>query len=180
MKRKTMGAVATDLLNKAPESNTVIDIQREAQKEYIENLEWAVRHAKKEVDCSHLIGGGRGHEDCATREPLMGDFYVVVITKKEKLLQNVLRNQFFTTISCPTPDYNQSVFKYHDKTGDLEYLWTVPDEESCAVYYENAAIVVPEERQLLGFVLDFLNGALLQKARRLNGEISTGIILEGK
>ena len=179
--RKKVGKIATDLLEKQQVSQTVTDIQREAQKEYLNCIEWAIKHAKKEVDCSHLLGGGRGHEDCATREPLIGDMYVVVITKKEKLLQNVLRNSFHTRSTCPTPDNDQTVFFWHDKTGDLEYLWTIPDAETCAVFSENALQVVPEERQLLGFVLDFLDGTLLQEARRRNGEnLVTGITLEGK
>ena len=179
-RKKKLGEIATDLLQKPGDKNTVTDIQREAQKDYLDSLEWAVKHAKKEVDCSHLKKHGQ-HQDCATREALVGDFYVVVITKKEKLLPNVLRNMFSTRKTCPTPDYNQSVFMWHDRTGDLEYLWTIPDEESCAIYSENAIEVVPEERQLLGFVLDFLNGSLLREARKRNGEdLVNGIILEGK
>lgn len=179
--REKIGKIATDLLAKDQEANTVIDIQREATKDYLNCIDWAIKHAKKEVSCDHLLGGGRGHEDCATREAFVGDMYVVVLTKKERLLKNVIRNSFHTRATCPTPDFNQTVFFYHDKTGDLEYLWTIPDEEACGMYYENALHVVPEEKQLLGFILDFMNGTLLTEARRRNREnLITGTILEGK
>jgi hypothetical protein len=178
--REKIGKIATDILSKSQDKNTIIDVQREATKDYLTQIDWAIKHAKKQVDCSHLLGGGRGHEACAAREALVGDMYVVVLTKKEALLQNVLRLSFHTRITCPTPDYNQTVFFYHDKTGDLEYLWTVPDEQTCAVFYDNAVDIVPAERQLLGFILDFLSGALLAEAKKRNGEskLIDGIVLE--
>lgn len=159
MKKKTVGAIATDLLQKAPESRDPIEIQREVQKDYIKNLEEAVKSNIKNTD---------------------DDFFVSVITKREKLMENVLRNYFFCTSACPTPDYNQSVFQYNAKNADLTYLWTIPDEETCAMFEQNALKIVPEERELLGFILDFKSGNLLRIARRLNGEnLVTGITLEG-
>lgn len=181
MMKQTVGKIATDLLLKTPETTDPIELQREIQKDYIDNLKWAVQHMQKKVDCSHLVGNDRGHEFCSTRTAHLDDFYVVVITKKEKLLENVLRNYFLQTIDCPTPDYNQSVFRYDSKKEELEYLWTVPDKETCDMFQQNAIHIVPEERQLLDMVLKFRNGTLLQQARRLNGEnLQTGIILEGK
>jgi len=160
MKKKTVGAIASELQQKATEAISPIDIQREAQKDYIENLHITVNRGKLSIT---------------------GDFFVVVLLKKEKLLENVLRNYFFETICCPTPDYNQSVFKYHAKDEKLEYLWTVPDEQTCNIFQRNVSLIVPEELELLNFVLQFHDGTLLQKARKLNGEdLKTGIILEGK
>ena len=91
MKKKTVGAVASELLQKVPETKDPIEIQREVHKEYIDNLKVA-------VDRGLLT--------------MKHDFYVVVIVKKEKLLENVLRNYFAERSTCPTPDYDQSVFKY--------------------------------------------------------------------
>lgn len=179
--KQTVGKIASDLLLKTPETRDPIELQREIQKDYLDNLKWSVQHMQKKVDCSHLVGNNRGHEQCAQRTAYLDDFYVVVITKKEKLLENVLRNYFFETIDCPSPDYNQSVFRYSHAREELEYLWTVPDRDTCDLFQQNAIHIVPEERQLLDFVLKFRNGTLLQQARRLNGEnLQTGIILEGK
>jgi len=103
------------------------------------------------------------------------------LLKKEKLLENVLRNYFAERSTCPTPDYDQSVYKYHYDSGNLEYIWTIPDRETCHVFLNNAHLVVPEERLLLEFVIAFSNGELMRLCRKLNGEnIETGIILEGK
>lgn len=181
MQKKTVGAQAIDLLQKTPESRDPIELQREMQKDYIDHLEWSVRHMQKKVDCSHLIGNGRGHEECAKRPPHEGDFYVVILLKKEKLLENVLRNYFLQTISCPTPTWDQTVYKYHKNDDKLEYLWTVPDRETCLTFQENAPDIVPEEKWLLRQILEFHDGTLLRLARKLNGEnIETGIILEGQ
>lgn len=176
MKKKTVGQTSLELSQKTPDTLDPIELQREMQKDYLDNLIWAVKHAKKQVDCT----GMKGHEDCANKEAWTGDFYVEVITKKEKLMQNVLRNYFSARRSCPTPDYNQSVYKFNSSTDDIEYLWTVPDDQTCEMFVQNALKIVPEERQLLGFILDFKNGSLLQLARKLNGEnLLTGIVLEG-
>lgn len=179
--KQTVGKIATDLLQKTPDTFDPIEIQREVQKDYIDHLKWSVNHMQKKVDCTHLLGNNRGHEFCNNRSAHLGDFYVVVITKKEKLLENVLRNYFLETIDCPTPDYNQSVYRYDAAKEELEYLWTVPDRDTCDLFQQNAIHIVPEERALLDFVLKFRNGTLLQQARRLNGEnLVTGIVLEGR
>jgi hypothetical protein len=159
-KKKTVGAIASELQQKAPESLDPIELQREMQKDYIDNL---------------MIAVDRG------LLTMKHDFYVVVIVKKEKLLENVLRNYFAERSTCPTPENDQSVYKYHYDSGNLEYLWTVPDRETCEVFLRNVHIIVPEEQLLLEFVLNFYNGELMRLCRKLNGEnIETGIVLEGK
>ena len=132
----------------------------EVHKEYIDNLKIAVDRGLK---------------------AMQHDFYVVVIVKKEKLLENVLRNYFAERSTCPTPDYDQSVFKYHFYSGNLEYLWTLPDKQTCEIFARNVEKVVKEEQLLLEFVLNFYNGELMRLARKMNGEnLETGIVLEGK
>lgn len=96
-------------------------------------------------------------------------------------MQNVLRNYFAERSSCPSPDYDQTVFKYHHESQDLKYMWTIPDKETCEVFLANALKIVPEERELLGYILDFDNGSLLRLARKENGEdLVSGIILTDK
>lgn len=181
MNRDTVGKIAGELLQKSPESRDPIEIQREIQKDYIAHLEWSVRHMQKKVDCAHLAGNNRGHETCALRPGHLGDFFVVVLTKKERLMENVIRNYFLETIDCPTPTYDQTVYQYHAKDEKLTYLWTVPDKETCLIFHENADIIVPEERELLDYIEMFYDGTLMRLARKLNGEnIETGIVLEGK
>jgi len=55
-------------------------------------------------------------------------FYVCVITKKERLMDNVLRNYFLARSTCPTPQYDQTVYKYHRDSGAIQFLWVLPSK----------------------------------------------------
>ena len=100
------------------------------------------------------------------------DFFVVVIMKKERLMQNVTRNYFLARQSCPTPDYDQIVYKYNRLSDTIEFLWVIPARDICQQLLLEAPFVHPEERQLLSFVCDFRDGKLYKKALELNGEIT--------
>ena len=175
MSRKTAGSIAKELQEKKQDKINAVELQRATEKEYLENLVWAAEHAKKRVDCSSIDG----HAECKNRIALDKDFYIAALLKKEKLLANVLRNYFVPTVSCPTPHFDQSVFKYDHKKETIELLWSIPDQESCEIYAENKNIVVPEERVLLNYILNYYNGSLFQLAKKLNGETSNpGVALK--
>lgn len=177
MNDKTIGAIASELLAKTDTKNlNPQEVQRAQEQEYLDNLIWAVKHAQKKVDCSKL----ENHDQCKTRDALEGSFFVAAILKKEKLLENVLRNYFIPTQVCPTPTYDQTVYRYNHEKDDIEYIWTVPDRETCLTFKENVTKIVPEERALLANILDFYSGALYRKAKEFNGEkMQTGGVLEG-
>ncbi len=157
MTRDTIGKIATELQTKTPESRDPIELQREMQKDYIHEL------------CEAVV---RGKKEWTT------DFFVVVITKNEKLLTNVFRNYFFPRITCPTPDYDQTVFHYNKDTEDIHYLWTIPSRDASFHLKDNALKVVNEEKDLLNFVLQFDDGTLYKLCKKLNGEEHSSIILE--
>lgn len=179
--RATVGKIASDLLVKeqnhaTKEAANAIDIQRATEQEYLDNLVWAVKHALKQVDCSAI----KGHEICASRPALTGDFYIVCLLKRERLLENVLRNYFIATTVCPTPTNDQTVYRYNSAKEDIEFLWVVPDDETCKIFMANKNKIVPEEQGLLKFIMDYYDGTLLQFAKKLNGETtSPGVLLEG-
>jgi hypothetical protein len=135
----------------------VIDQQREMQKDYEKNFIECLERGKKAID---------------------GDFYLVVETKKERLLVNVLRNYFFYRHSCPTPTYDTAVYKYHRSSDTIEFLWTVPSRDTCELLRDNALEVAPEERDLLHFVLDFYQGTLLARAKKMNNEQAETSLLQ--
>jgi hypothetical protein len=164
--RPTLGTISTELLKSAPASLSPIDIQRETEKEYLDNLVWAVEHARKKVDCSKIPE----HESCKTRHAIEGDFYITAILKREKLLTNVLRNYFIPTVSCPTPTFDQTLYKFNSKKEEIEFLWVVPDKETCEIFRENIHQIVPQEQQLLDFIIKYYDGTLFYMAKRLNGE----------
>lgn len=157
MMRDTVGKASYDLLQKSPDSRDPIELEREMHKEYEDHVFQAV---------------SRGKQD------FIGDFYIVVITKKERLMQNVLRNLFTARQSCPTPDYDQAVYKFHRTDEMIEFLWVIPSKDTCEHLRDHALEVVPSEHALRDFVLSFYDGSLLTKAKQLNGECAAGILLE--
>lgn len=158
MIRQTVGKVATDLLIKEPQEATVTEQMQESLSEYEQNLRECVDKAKKDM---------------------IGDFYVVVLTKREKLLHNVFRNYFFPRISCPTPDWDQTVYKYKRKDDHIVYMWTIPAKDACEYLTMNALQLPNEERELLKYVLAFNDGSLMKLAKELNGERAESVELEG-
>lgn len=155
--RKTVGALSQELLQKDPDTKDPIELQRAMHEEYIDNL----------IECVNT-----------NKNKLHGDFFVVVITKVEPLMKNVTRNYFFARSSCPTPDYDQAVFWYHAQTEDLEYLWCIPDKETCLTFLENKHLVVPEEQHLLQHVIDYEDGSLFRLAKKLNKEQAASSLIE--
>ena len=163
---KTVGAIASELQKKTPDSIDPIEIQRATEREYLDNLVWCIKHAQKKVDCSAI----EGHDACKDRPAMDGDFYIAALLKKEKLLENVLRNYFVPTLACPTPHFDQTIYKYNAAKEDLEFLWVVPDQETCEVFLENKEKIVPAEQALLKYVLEYYDGTLFNMAKKLNGE----------
>lgn len=150
MEKDTIGKLSSELLQKDTVSDHSAGEQMQEQlSEYEHNI----------FECV-----GRGKTDFAA------DFYVVVITKREKLMPNVLRHYFFPRISCPTPTWDQAVYKYTRLYDAIDFMWVIPDKDTCLFMRDNKAEIGLEQRQLLTFVLEFLDGTLDKKARVLNGE----------
>jgi len=149
-KRKTAGQISQELAVKSvDDSHSAHDQMRENLIEYDKNLYECIDDGKK----SYIF-----------------DFYVIIITKKERLMQNVLRQYFLSRHSCPTPEYDQTVYKYDRKKDCPEFLWVVPSKETCDYFISNALQIPEEERQLLDFILQFTNGDLDKLAKKLNNE----------
>lgn len=109
-----------------------------------------------------------------------GDFYLVGFIKEKRMpsigvsileRKRCLSLSFWGRYSCPTPDYRQIVYRYHRKDDKLEFLWVIPDRYTCITYSTNRAIIDKSEWGLLKYVLEFLDGTLLQRAQVLNNEI---------
>jgi hypothetical protein len=153
----TVGAQAAEAVRKEIPGLNAIEVEQEAHKEYEQNVLIACESGKKM------------HE---------GDFYIVVITKRERLLNNVLRNYFFTRLTCPTPDWEQAVYSYKKADDAITFLWVLPCAEACEYMTRNARYIVPQERQLLEFVLRLNDGSLDALAKQLNGEKKDSLLLD--
>lgn len=155
--RETIGKISYDLSQKTPDSRDPIELQKEMQRDYQQNL----------IDCVNY------HKNI-----IHGSFYIVVITKKERLMQNVLRNYFFATEACPTPTWDQAVYYYNRPQENITFIWVLPSKDTCELLAANKLEVDRTEWDLLQFVLDFHDGSLLRKAKKLNGEQFDSPLLE--
>lgn len=157
MKRETVGKLSQDLLLKTPETRDPIELEREMHKDYEKNIIECIDRGKKEMN---------------------GDFYVVVETKKEPKMPNVMRNYFFFRKSCPTPNYDQTLYRYHTSSDSIDFIWVIPSQDSCFMLRDNALLVPPEEKLLLDYVLAFSDGTLFKLCKKLNGEKDDSPLLE--
>lgn len=157
IKRDTVGKIALDLQQKTPDTNDPIELQREMQKDFERNVLECVERGKKLFS---------------------GDFFVVVETKKERLFQNVLRNYFIPRETCPTPTYDNAVYHYKKFTDSLEFLWVIPSKDTCELFLNNVLHIPEDQKELLNYIIDFANGTLFQKAKKLNKEKADSIFLE--
>lgn len=155
--KNTVGAIAVDLMQQEAPTRNPIELEREMHKPYEQQVIDAVNRGKQE---------------------LLGDFYIVVLTKKEPLLPNVLRNYFFARKSCPTPEYDQTVYSYDRAKDTLTYLWVVPSKDTCELFRANRAIIAQEEYGLLQNVLSFYDGSLFALAKKLNNERADSPLLD--
>jgi len=151
MKRDTVGKISWDLLANA---NPLDHSAEEQMKEQLDTFEKEMYQA---ID--------RG------KKQFPQDFYIVVETKKEPKMKNVIRNYFIIRQSCPTPQYDNAVYKYHYIPDELEFLWVLPSRQIYNMMKERSLELPKEERQLLQFVLEDSDGTLLRKCRQLNGEL---------
>ena len=153
-KKETAGQIYQKLKNKYHESNEkihVFELQEAMQADYIPKL-------VAQVDKDKLLTDG--------------DLYIEVCTKRNPIMPEMIGNWFKSRITCPTPWYDQSVFRYDRKADKIVYLWTIPDVQICYELVQNQLLLSPDERALLKFVLDFKDGTLLQMAKKLNNEVN--------
>ena len=79
---------------------------------------------------------------------------------------------------CPTPDFDQTVYKYNYKEQRHDFMWVIPSKDACIYLAEHYKEVAPEERMLLNFVLLFVTGELDKYAKKLNKEQPSSNIIK--
>lgn len=156
--KETLGQLVTNIEHSAPEAVHLEDSQVSRAKEFIDNVLLCVENGKKLFD---------------------GDFYCVTTYKNEHTMKRVFRHIHFPTKDCPTPTWDQTVYKYHRKDDHLEFIWTIPDPKTCTYLSTNALLVPADQKELLQFVLEFHDGTLDKRAMLLNG-LKPDVILTTK
>ncbi len=152
---KTTGKAALELQEKKEEINAV-DLQREIHKG---------TNSKRSFEEEVAICVERG------RSTYEKDFYVVVLLKKERLLHNVVRQLFFHRESCPTPEFDQILYKYHKERDELEFIWVIPDKQFIDSLPLLRETLPDEQTELINFAYKFRNKDLDRLSAKLNGEI---------
>jgi len=159
-KKNTIGALAAEIVAKPLDTRDPIELAEPAKKTVWDEIQECI--------------------DVHKRIFIQSDFYIVIIIQKVPALPRTFRRYFAGVLACPTPDFDQSVFKYHWRDEMIEFLWGLPNEQACIQYKMNALNVIAEEKALLKDILDFYDGTLLELAKKLNGELPDApqIVLE--
>lgn len=156
-RKKTVGALALEVGLKEPETRDPVELERAMHKDYEKNIFQCLERAQKSFPFK--------------------DIFIVVETKKERKLNNVVRNLFFFRLSCPTPNYDHAVYHYKHADDSLSFLWVIPSRDTCMLMKDNVLHIAPEERELLSYVLDFSDGTLMKKCKVLNGEMEASPLI---
>jgi len=144
MEKTSVGEEAYKRLLNPDTKQGIIDTQREIDKDYFKEIEECVKRFK-------------------AKSGIDEDFFIVVIVKKERLMENVIRRYFVPRRSLPTPAYDQTVWRYR-KGGELEFIWVVPDHNTCQEIYNHPERVPQEEAWLRQLVNSFMSGHLYHQA----------------
>jgi len=98
-------------------------------------------------------------------------YYIVVLTKVERLIGTAIRNYFVARQSCPTPNYGQTVYSFDPKDESFELLWLVPIKKVCDKMYSDRFNVELINDPLINYVVDYIEGRLLGLCMKLNKEV---------
>ncbi len=136
--KPTVGQKAYELLSQPAEPINIVDIQREADKEFVKEIEEIIRTHKK----------------------FAPKYYIQVVLKKERLMENVIRRYFFKRKSEPIADFDTTLFSYDNEKEQLYFHWTVPDPTTCHYLLTHESSLPADERPLLEMVKKFSAGSL--------------------
>ncbi len=98
------------------------------------------------------------------------DFYIISHIKVEWFNPKVWKQQFVSSLDCPRPYLNFTVFKYHRKLDMVEELWCLPDRETLNFYYKNRHLASPDEYKMVDYCIKYKDGTLYKMMQSLNGE----------
>src|SRR3989339_183750 len=115
--RPTVGESAIKAAEQTSPSRNPIELEREMHKDYEQNIYESIQKG---------------------RSIFPNSFYIKVITKRERLLTNVIRNYFVLVVACPSPDWDQTIYYYDRPKETLSLLWVIPCRDACKYLIEHA------------------------------------------
>ena len=141
-------------------------------------IEDHVREYSKGMALDAIEAARKAADDVKDLDTYKGkDFYVVLSMFPDPVLQQP-RIMPFTRKSPPTPAYNQDVYKYLHRTGDLYYLWSLPDKHRCYDIMRNPSQYLNDKSwyKIARMVQHAFSGKLLEIVKQENGELKDAII----
>jgi hypothetical protein len=118
-----------------------------------QTVEMLKKYSDEVYEC---LGNGKKHFN--------SDFYIEVLLKSnESVIRDSISNIFVARGSCPTPFFDQTVYKYTKQDDKLDYLWTVPDIALCRLYANHRDLVPEDEKELYQNICDYYSGALAKR-----------------
>lgn len=105
------------------------------------------------------------------------DFYVCYTFIRDRILRHP-KPIIWVRQSCPTPVYDQTVYKYHHNAGTLEFLWVIPNKMLYwhIVHNKQKYIENKETASLAKMVLLMESGELLTWVKKENGNKKDAVI----
>jgi hypothetical protein len=149
--KKSFGSVYTDLKNKPQDKADVFELTTAIGNDLIPKLKNMVERDSKKTS---------------------SDFFIEVCIRMNPLVFGVPEFYMISRHTCPTPFPDRAVFHYEKKKEELFFLWHVPSLQECDYYINNMLSLRDDEKEALQNVLDYKNGNLLRKAKKLNGEVN--------
>lgn len=140
--RQTVGEAALELIFKGDQKQGVIDTQREMTKGYIDQL---------------IICAKAGMKAYPDKKP----FYICVQTRRERLLHNVIRNQFYHRMTRPLPTFDLALYHFDPADEQLRFVWCIPDKETVEIMSSPDYKPTKGEEQLHYFVKCFMASTLI-------------------
>ena|SRR3990167_3102401 len=135
----TVGKAAYDLLCKPPERILAVDMQREMQKSTLKNIEEIVENRKDYAD----------------------EYFIVLMLQKDRVIPNLIRQKFIVRKTRPAPDYDTTLYRIDNRTSNISFEWTIPDEARCEELFFRQATLSEEDSQSFSFVKKFAEGTLV-------------------
>lgn len=145
--RPTVGAIAAQAEHLGSPTNDVRELQRGMESNKMDHVHKALERGLKRYDSRYI--------------------YVVVLRIFDSLTKTI-RNRYFPSDICPTPNFNQAVFEYDRDHGNLDLLYVLPALNTCNYLLANPFYLNANDRQLLSYIYNFRDGTLDRQQEEKN------------
>lgn len=147
-KKKTAGELVQEVnKNKYDDDTPVGDQVSRSTDRHLEDLEKAIELGQKNIK---------------------GDFFVEIRCKEFKSLEKLYLYKPFVRRTCPYPDFDQTVYHYDSKRGEVIFRWTIPGKKQSRTFLKIFPDIKAEDYDLFEMLVAYKQGYLHEMADDLN------------